>query len=43
MEYNCLLEKLEVKLYERLEILLDAERWEDAAKVVELMTSCSII
>lgn len=43
VEYNALLEKLELKLYERLEALLDAERWDDAAKVVDLMSSCGII
>lgn len=43
MEYNALLEKLEQKLYERLDQLLDAERWDDAAKVVELMSSCGIV
>ncbi len=43
VEYNGLMEKLEQKLYERLEAMLDADRWDDAAKVVELMTSCGIV
>ena len=43
MAYNHHLEDLERKLYEQLNTLLDAERWDAAAKVVELLASCGLI
>lgn len=43
MAYNHHLEELECKLYKQLDTLLDAERWDAAAKVVELLASCGLI
>jgi len=43
MEFNDYMERLEKKLYEHLERLVDAGKYAEAKEVVELMTSCGIV
>jgi hypothetical protein len=43
MAYNHHLEDLERKMYEQLAGLLEDERWDAAAEVIKLMSSCGLI
>lgn len=43
MDSNGCLEHLEVKMYERIEALLDEHRYDEASKIVELMQKVGIV